>query len=224
MNIQDIRRINLANLIRDKYGSQAKFAEETGENASEISTLIKEGSLKSFGEKKARKIEQLCGLPKLSLDDPSVDWEIPSADHYEIIPQLDLEASCGHGKFNDYVTVKGGLSFKRETLQAWGITPKNGRVIYAKGQSMEPTVGHGRVVLINTDDKTPQDGRVYLICDSDNAMFLKRLVREFDPSTGGMAWKMRSDHPDKRQYADKPLPDHDAATIVGRAVWHDGLL
>lgn len=224
MDIQDIRRINLANLIRDKYVTQAKFVLETGENASEISTLIKEGSPKSFGEKKARKIERLCGLPKLALDDSNVDWQIPSTDHYEIIPQLDLEASCGNGKFNDYVTVKGGLSFKRETLQAWGITPLNGRVIQASGQSMEPTIGNGRVVLIKMDDTIPQDNRVYLICDCDSAMLLKRLVREFDPATGGMVWKMRSDNPDKRQYADKPLPDNDTATIVGRAVWHDGVL
>lgn len=224
MNIQDTRRSRLANLIKEKYGTQANFSELTGENASEISTLIKEGSTKSFGEKKARKIENLCGLPKGWLDEGHDDFPTPTADDYEIIPQLDLEASCGHGKFNDYVVVKGGLSFKRETLRAWGITPKNGRVIYADGQSMEPTIGHGRVVLIKTDDTAPQDGRVYLICDGDSAMLLKRLVREFDPASGAMVWKMRSDNPDKRQYADKPLPDHSAATVVGRAVWYDGVL
>jgi len=161
---------------------------------------------------------------KTTTEIESDDFPTPTADEYEIIPQLDLEASCGHGKFNDYVVVKGGLSFKRETLQAWGITPTNGRIIYASGQSMEPTIGHGRVVLINMDERTPQDGRVYLICDGDSAMLLKRLVREFDAATGGMVWKMRSDNSDKRQYADKPLPDHSTATIVGRAVWHDGIL
>jgi SOS-response transcriptional repressor LexA len=68
MDIQDVRRRRLAQLIEEKYdGVQAKFVSETGQNQGEISALLKN---KSFGEKKARKIEQACDLPDKWLDTP----------------------------------------------------------------------------------------------------------------------------------------------------------
>lgn len=61
MEIQDIRRARLAQLIRERYdGSQARFVDETGENQSEVSGLLR---AKSFGERKARKLEAKCQVP-----------------------------------------------------------------------------------------------------------------------------------------------------------------
>ena len=66
MQIQDIRRHNLRQLIADRYGdSQARFIDETGENQGEISGLLR---TKSFGEKKARNLEKKVGLPVGWLD------------------------------------------------------------------------------------------------------------------------------------------------------------
>lgn len=65
MEIQDIRRRRLAKLIEETYGSQAAFIEATNENQGEVSALLRD---KSFGEKKARKIEKKCGLPAYWLD------------------------------------------------------------------------------------------------------------------------------------------------------------
>jgi len=69
MEIQDIRRARLAQLIDERYeGSQSKFVEHTGENQGEVSALLRH---KSFGEKKARKIEVKAELPVGWLDDAS---------------------------------------------------------------------------------------------------------------------------------------------------------
>lgn len=76
MTTSDIRRARLAQLIEQKYGSQAIFVAATDESQSEVSGLLKE---KSFGEKKARKIEVKCGLPIGWLDDPSMIT--PSTEH-----------------------------------------------------------------------------------------------------------------------------------------------
>lgn len=72
MEIQDIRRARLAQLIEEKYeGSQAKYVDETGENQGETSALLRS---KSFGERKARKIEAKANLPTGWLDtDPTLD-------------------------------------------------------------------------------------------------------------------------------------------------------
>jgi phage repressor protein C with HTH and peptisase S24 domain len=150
---------------------------------------------------------------------------VPSGDEFALIPELDVRAACGPGgKFHDHVVVTGGLVFKRTFLGEMGVNEQHARVIHADGPSMEPTIGHGRVVLVNTADNTPQDGRVFLICDEDGGMLLKRLVREYEPTIGTTAWKIRSDNPDKRKYPDKFWPEDARACIVGRAIWHDGLL
>jgi hypothetical protein len=68
MDIQSIRRARLAQLITEKYhGSQAAFVDATNANQGEVSALLKN---KSFGEKKARKIEADCGAPVGWLDTP----------------------------------------------------------------------------------------------------------------------------------------------------------
>ena len=152
------------------------------------------------------------------------DVSIPSEDDFDLVPQLDMSAACGDGKFAEHVVVKGGLAFKKSFMRQFGITEATGRVIYAEGVSMEPTIGNGRVVLVNLADSTPQDGKVFLICDQDGALILKRLVREYDPTIQETVWKTRSDNPDKRQYPDKILPMDSRVKIVGRAIWHDGLL
>jgi hypothetical protein len=66
MDIQDIRRARLGELI-SRYGSQANFTRETGESQSEISGLLR---AKSFGERKARKLEVKCNLPAGWFDQP----------------------------------------------------------------------------------------------------------------------------------------------------------
>lgn len=149
----------------------------------------------------------------------------PDEADFAMISQLDVRASCGPGgKFHDHIVVKGGLAFKRTFLGEMQVNEKHSRIIHAEGPSMEPTIGHGRVVLINMADTAPQDGRVFLICDEDGGMILKRLVREYEPSIGATIWKIRSDNPDKRKYPDKFWPEDSRACIIGRAIWHDGLL
>lgn len=172
------------------------------------------------------RISQITGYPvpkELGRNEPQPS-SIPTEDEFSLIPQLDMYASCGDGKFVDHVVIKGGLAFKRTFMQQFGLSEEMARVIYASGESMEPTIGNGRVVLINMAERTPQDGRVFLICDQDGGLILKRLIREYDPTIQQTVWKIRSDNPDKRQYPDKYLPDDSRVTIVGRAIWHDGLL
>jgi len=148
----------------------------------------------------------------------------PTEDEFALVQQLDLSASCGHGRFTEHVVVKGGLAFKRSSLRDIGIQEDHARVIYATGESMEPSIGHGRVVLIDTADKKASDNKIFLICDPDGSILLKRLVREFHPGSGDMRWIMRSDNPNKTQYPDKLLPDDERTHIVGRAVWTDKML
>ena len=69
MNTTDLRRHNLRQWITQHHnGQQTKFAQAIAINQGELSSLLKN---KSFGEKKARKIEQAATPP------PSAKKEIP---------------------------------------------------------------------------------------------------------------------------------------------------
>ena len=66
MNITELRRANLRQWIDERCGSrQALFAQTAAVNPGELSALLKN---KSFGEKKARKIEQAAAMPAMWLD------------------------------------------------------------------------------------------------------------------------------------------------------------
>ena len=66
MNITELRRANLRQWIDERCGGrQALFAQNAAVNPGELSALLKN---KSFGEKKARKIEQAAAMPAMWLD------------------------------------------------------------------------------------------------------------------------------------------------------------
>ncbi len=152
------------------------------------------------------------------------DLPHPSDLEFALVPQLDIAAACGDGRFQDHVVVKGGLAFKRSSLRDFGVPENAARIIYADGGSMRPTIQDGRVVLINTADTTPKDGKIYAICLPDGGLVLKRLVYDYHPNSGGMVWIIRSDNPDKTVFPDKLLPPDDRTMIAGRAVWTDSVL
>lgn len=150
--------------------------------------------------------------------------ETPADDKFSFIPQLDIAAACGEGRFVDHIVVKGELAFKKSILRDLGVNESAARVIYAAGGSMWPSIQDGCLVLINTADVEPKDGKVYAICGPDGEILLKRLVRDYIQAMGRQAWIMRSDNPDKTSHPDKVLPPDDRTMIIGRAVWNDNRL
>ena len=148
----------------------------------------------------------------------------PTEEEFAFVPQLDIAAACGNGRFEDHVVVKGGLAFKKSFLREQGVPEHAARIIYSDGGSMSPRIQDGRVVLINTAERSPVDNRIYAVCLPDGGLVLKRLVRDYHPAAGATVWILRSDNPDKTAYPDKILPPDDRTMIIGRAVWTDSLL
>lgn len=152
------------------------------------------------------------------------DLPNPTEDEFSMVPQLDIAAACGDGKYVDHVVVKGGLAFKRSSLRDFGVPENAARIIYASGGSMSPTIQDGCVVLLNTADQMPKEGKIFAICTPDGGLVLKRLILDYHPSMGAQTWIMRSDNPDKNVHPDKVLPPDDRTMIIGRAVWNDNRL
>lgn len=96
MTDQDVvstRRARLKSIIDDDFdGKQVRFVEKYGVNAGELSGLLRS---KHFGEKKARSIEAMLGLPAMWLD--GLDEVAPKA-------LMVAEAPAAYGVHPDLIT------------------------------------------------------------------------------------------------------------------------
>lgn len=146
---------------------------------------------------------------------------VPSEDDYVLIPQYTAYGSAGNGHLNDHIEIKGGLAFKKAWLARMALRPENLHVINSGGQSMEPTISEGDVVLMDESQIEPRDGKIYVIRVHGGELIIKRLIRAI---TGG--WIIRSDNNDKRSFPDQPINESeiDLLQIIGRVVWHGGAL
>ena len=100
MNTTDLRRHNLRQWITQHHnGQQTKFAQAISINQGELSALLKN---KSFGEKKARKIEQAANMPDMWLDQdhqdrhaPTISQERNTMSHISTIPEILADIKAG---------------------------------------------------------------------------------------------------------------------------------
>ncbi|OLU22974.1 Repressor protein CI [Pseudomonas sp. PA15(2017)] len=171
----------------------------------------------------------VISLAKPWLDMDASDYEkdrtesdnSPSESEYALIPQYSAKGECGDGFLNDHVEVKGGLAFKREWLKRMSAKPENLFVIYAEGDSMEPYIFDGDVVLFDVSDTDPRDRQAYAIRRPDGGISIKRIIQQLSG-----AWLIRSDNADKLAYPDEPVSPavlHDMP-ILGRVIWRGGAM
>lgn len=94
----------------------------------------------------------------------------------------DVEVSAGAGAIvASEEKSKYCLAFRKDWLQSRGLKEKDLYVVFARGDSMEPTISDGDSLLVNTAEKDPQDGHIYVI-RSCEMLWVKRIQRLLDGS------------------------------------------
>ncbi|OEZ50306.1 LexA repressor [Janthinobacterium sp. MP5059B] len=86
--------------------------------------------------------------------------------------------------------------------------------IKVKGESMEPSLHEGDIVIINTEDQKPVDGVVFAVNYEGEAV-VKRLSRDIGE------WWLTSDNADQRKYHRKMCRNGECI-IIGRVVRREG--
>ncbi|MGO4326681.1 LexA family protein [Cupriavidus sp. 2TAF22] len=199
MTIVDIRRQRLQLLISQKYGTQAEFIRQTGMNQGEISGLSR-GS-KSFGEKKARRIEELAHIPPGWLDQATGSGDLPlfgsadsPADAYNF-PSLGNNFETGPDMrsraYPEISWVQAGMwteiadNFEPATAQAYHYCHKDlgpqGFVLRVKGYSMtapagqSPSFPEGMLLFVNPDVEA-QPGKFVIVRRNGNEATFKKLT------------------------------------------------
>ena len=128
---------------------------------------------------------------------------------FALVPIYNVSISAGAGAFPNKEHAIGNLAFTRHWLRTRGLQPSHLVATNAKGDSMEPSINDGDMLLIDTNQRGLGQDDIYVI-RSDDALMVKRLQRGFDNKV-----LIISDNP---RYKEQSIPTQDL-DIIGRVVW-----
>lgn len=143
--------------------------------------------------------------------------EPPAAnDKFEKVPELaDVRLAAGEPIENHAEEQTGMIQFRKSFLKSVGADNGKARVVYAKGNSMEPIIRDGAALLVVPNESlTLRDlaaGGVYAI-NYDGKMIVKTVTR--DRLT--KQWVARSFNP---VCPDIPLENGTPVRVLGQVVW-----
>ena len=129
------------------------------------------------------------------------------------IPRFDVRLSAGSGTFSDRAVVLDQIPFTARFLRrklSRGSTDGLA-IVEAAGDSMEPTISDGDLVMVDTHDRSPGDGLYALVFD--DSLLIKRLYRLLDGVEIG------SDNRDLYPPITVPRDRLSEVQIVGRVRW-----
>jgi len=133
-------------------------------------------------------------------------------DEFALVTVYNVRASAGHGASIDQEQPLSEIAFRRDWLTQEGLSVRGLAAVTADGDSMEPTVKDGSLLLLDTNQRELAGNRIYIL-RMDGHLYAKRLQRLTDGSI-----RVSSDNP---AYADEVV-DRDALDsldIIGRVVW-----
>lgn len=134
---------------------------------------------------------------------------INDSEGFELIPMLEIKAAAGSGYINpDKYDQEAVLRLPSAMLKG-----KSHICIRIKGDSMAPTLHDSGYLVIRQLERTEwqfmPDGRVYVVSDNDNQVYLKRIKPRFEK--GFIV--LTSDNPDKASHPNFNLTIEEIATI-----------
>lgn len=128
------------------------------------------------------------------------------------IPKVQLRLSAGVTGFQTVPEIYDGskLSVSKNWVDRNGFTPSKLIALSVKGESMEPNLYAGDLVIVNTGDTKIVDGSVYAVNYEGEAV-VKRFMRDSGE------WWLSSDNPDQQKYRRKRCRDGECL-VVGKVV------
>lgn len=145
---------------------------------------------------------------------PSAPSPIDMHDHPDLSPvrvvRLKLKAGSSGFAIDSDESEAAPIFFRNDWLMRRGLKPYHLVAIKVSGQSMEPTLYQGDVVVANTADREPKDGEVFAV-NYEGEPVVKRMLRE-----SGLWW-LSSDNPDARRFPRKQCANEECI-VIGRIV------
>ena len=131
------------------------------------------------------------------------------------IPRFSIEASAGPGTAAESEETTGFYAFNQKWLARRGLNPANLAVIAVRGDSMEPKLAEGDLILIDRAQRQIADGRAFVLrIDSD---LLVKHIQRIGPGTISLISANRLYPPREVAIADLD-GDCNQIEIIGRVV------
>ena len=165
-------------------------------------------------EKFAREMKLEDGA---ALTHPFISAEQPDLPGSQSVPVFGLDIAAGAGALaNEPAPVEGYLAFERAWLDRRGLDATQCVVVSVRGESMEPTLAAGSLILVDRDRRRRQEGHVYVVrSDPEDTLVVKRAGRD------GCNWMLVSDNPDL-EWSPVPWPES-GTEVLGEVVWASGV-
>jgi phage repressor protein C with HTH and peptisase S24 domain len=142
----------------------------------------------------------------------SIDLRGRVVSDFAFVQRLDVRASAGNGAVTIHEDTVELLAFQADWLRSRHIKPEAARVLTAKGDSMEPTIRDGDVLLVDTSITSVRDNAIYIVVFNGNVL-VKRVNLKRDGSLVLMS--------DNERHGAEEVPKtevHDLH-IAGRVMW-----
>ncbi|MGL6025949.1 MAG: LexA family transcriptional regulator [Vibrio sp.] len=209
----------LLNVLGGKSGRA--FAKETGISYSTLHNYLSGVSsptlenLITLAEKANVSIEWLAtGKLRVvsGVEESAKQYAMPSLmDEFVMIPGYRIQVSAGHGALNpENMEPTRYLAFRRKWLNYRGFNEKDLAIVWAKGDSMEPTIHNNDTLVVHMARNKPQDGHIYIFRNGDE-LFVKR----YQSALG--SWRLISDNP-MYETVSIPKDEQHQFDVVGQVV------
>lgn len=135
-----------------------------------------------------------------------------SSDHVAMVMRLSVEVSAGPGAIVEHDDPLDFVAFPEPWLRRRGINPRTARVLTVRGDSMEPTIRSGDVLLVDVSWNAIRDNGIYVIV-TKSYVAVKRIHAKVDGSL-----RIVSDNP-AYPPEDVSPGSSDNFSVAGRVMW-----
>jgi phage repressor protein C with HTH and peptisase S24 domain len=173
---------------------------------------------RGFGEGQSQFQHQISG--DANPDTAATDRAVMAGlgDEFVLLPRYDVQASAGAGALIHSEQIVDYLAFKADWVRdRLGRRPSDLLLLEASGDSMQPTIHHGDLLLVDRSTDHLRDSAIYVLANGGELM-VKRVERRM---AGGIV--IRSDN---ARYEPETFSadEAEALRVIGQVVWHGGLL
>ena len=141
------------------------------------------------------------------LDDAGALAPAESREFRPVLLTHGMGIAAGAGANADDERVLGSLAFRDDWLKRHGLNTAQCRVIEVIGESMEPTLQHRALILVDFQRTVRRHNKIFAVRTEDGPV-VKRLQRDED------GWQLVSDNK-----AYKPVPWPRDAQVLGQVMW-----
>lgn len=133
-------------------------------------------------------------------------------DEFAMIPGYSIQVAAGAGAVPGAEQPSRKLAFRRKWLRFRGLNEKDLVLVFAKGDSMEPTISDNNTVMIDTSQRELSDGSIYVI-RTDHHLIVKRVQTLLSSSI-----LLISDNK-AYQPIEVKMSEANDLEVIGRVVW-----